>query len=168
MQNKLWTILKIQFLNQSGLNQLRYENNKKKRGQSVTVLIGITLLGIILVGFSSLIGFGYGIMGMAEVIPGFALTMVSLVTLIFSFLKTSGYLFAFQDYDMLMSLPLSVKTIVTGKFLYMYLNNLLFSLAVMLPMGSAYLIYSFSLSFAVKAAACLMWIVAAVLAPLCQ
>ena len=48
----------------------------------------------------------------------------------------------------------------------MYLNNLLFSLAVMLPMGSAYLIYSFSLSFAVKAAACLMWIVAAVLAPL--
>ena len=166
MQNKLWTILKIQFLNQSGLNQLRYENNKKKRGQSVTVLIGITLLGIILVGFSSLIGFGYGIMGMAEVIPGFALTMVSLVTLIFSFLKTSGYLFAFQDYDMLMSLPLSVKTIVTGKFLYMYLNNLLFSLAVMLPMGSAYLIYSFSLSFAVKAAACLMWIVAAVLAPL--
>ncbi len=166
MQNKLWTILKIQFLNQSGLNQLRYENNKKKRGQSVTVLIGITLLGIILVGFSSLIGFGYGIMGMAEVIPGFALTMVSLVTLIFSFLKTSGYLFAFQDYDMLMSLPLSVKTIVTGKFLYMYLNNLLFSLAVMLPMGSAYLIYSFSLSFAGKAAACLMWIVAAVLAPL--
>ena len=166
MQNKLWTILKIQFLNQSGLNQLRYENNKKKRGQSVTVLIGITLLGIILVGFSSLIGFGYGIMGMAEVIPGFALTMVSLVTLIFSFLKTSGYLFAFQDYDMLMSLPLSVKTIGTGKFLYMYLNNLLFSLAVMLPMGSAYLIYSFSLSFAVKAAACLMWIVAAVLAPL--
>ncbi len=166
MQNKLWTILKIQFLNQSGLNQLRYENNKKKRGQSVTVLIGITLLGIILVGFSSLIGFGYGIMGMAEVIPGFALTMVSLVTLIFSFLKTSGYLFAFQDYDMLMSLPLSVKTIVTGKFLYMYLNNLLFSLAVMLPMGSAYLIYSFSLSFTVKAAACLMWIVAAVLAPL--
>ncbi len=166
MQNKLWTILKIQFLNQSGLNQLRYENNKKKRGQSITVLIGITLLGIILVGFSFLIGFGYGIMGMAEVIPGFALTMVSLVTLIFSFLKTSGYLFAFQDYDMLMSLPLSVKTIVTGKFLYMYLNNLLFSLAVMLPMGSAYLIYSFSLSFAGKAAACLMWIVAAVLAPL--
>ncbi len=166
MQNKLWAVLKIQFLNQSGLNQFRYENNKKKRGQSVTVLIGITLLGIILVGFSSLIGFGYGIMGMAEVIPGFALTMVSLVTLIFSFLKTSGYLFAFQDYDMLMSLPLSVKTIVTGKFLYMYLNNLLFSLAVMLPMGSAYLIYSFSLSFAGKAAACLMWIVAAVLAPL--
>ena len=166
MQNKLLAVLKIQFLNQSGLNQFRYENNKKKRGQSITVLIGITLLGIILVGFSFLIGFGYGIMGMAEVIPGFALTMVSLVTLIFSFLKTSGYLFAFQDYDMLMSLPLSVKTIVTGKFLYMYLNNLLFSLAVMLPMGSAYLIYSFSLSFAGKAAACLMWIVAAVLAPL--
>ena len=145
MQNKLLAVLKIQFLNQSGLNQFRYENNKKKRGQSITVLIGITLLGIILVGFSFLIGFGYGIMGMAEVIPGFALTMVSLVTLIFSFLKTSGYLFAFQDYDMLMSLPLSVKTIVTGKFLYMYLNNLLFSLAVMLPMGRDYLNYSVTL-----------------------
>ena len=112
MQNKLLAVLKIEFLNQSGLNQFRYENNKKKRGQSITVLIGITLLGIILVGFSFLIGFGYGIMGMAEVIPGFALTMVSLVTLIFSFLKTSGYLFAFQDYDMLMSWPLSVKTYV--------------------------------------------------------
>ncbi|HBA69880.1 MAG TPA: hypothetical protein DCZ40_11075, partial [Lachnospiraceae bacterium] len=121
MQNKFWKVVKIQFLNQSGLNQLRYENDKKKKGQAIAVFIGITLLALMIIGLSFLIGFGCGIMGMAEIIPGFALTMVSLITLIFSFVKTSGYLFAFQDYDLLMSLPLSVKTIVTGKFIYMYL-----------------------------------------------
>lgn len=166
MQNKFWKIVKIQFLNQSGLNQLRYENDKRKKGQAIAVFIGITLLALMIIGLSFLIGFGCGIMGMAEIIPGFALTMVSLITLIFSFVKTSGYLFAFQDYDLLMSLPLSVKTIVTGKFIYMYLNNLLFSLAVMLPMGSAYLLSAASLSVAGKIIAGLMWIVAAVLAPL--
>jgi len=166
MRNKLWKLLKIQFLNQSGLNRLRYEDNKRKKGQVIAVFIGVMVLALMLVGFSFLMGFGYGVMGMAEIIPGFALTIVSLFTLIFSFVKTGGYLFAFQDYDMLMSLPLSVKTIVAGKFLYMYLNNMLFSLAVMLPMGSAYLLSVTSLSFAGKLAAGLMWIVAAVLAPL--
>lgn len=166
MRNKLWRVVKIQFLNQSGLNQLRYENDKKKKGQAIAVFIGIAVLALMLVGVSFLMGFGYGVMGMAEIIPGFALTMVALITLIFSFVKTSGYLFAFQDYDLLMSLPLSVKTVVTGKFIYMYLNNLLFSLAVMLPMGSAYLLSVTSLSIIEKTAAGLMWIVAAVLAPL--
>lgn len=166
MQNKLWKVLKIQFLNQSGINRFLYEKDKKKKGQAVAVFIGVTVLVLMAAGFSFLIGFGYGVMGMAEMIPGFALTMVSMITLFFSFVKTSGYLFAFQDYDLLMSLPLSVKVIVTGKFLYMYLNNLLFSFAVMLPMGSAYLLSITSLSFAEKLAAGLMWIVAAALAPL--
>lgn len=166
MRNKLWKLLKIQFLNQSGLNQFRYEKDKRKKGQAIGVFVGVTLLLLMLAGISFLMGFGYGVVGMAEVIPGFALTMVSLFTLIFSFVKTGGYLFAFQDYDMLMSLPFSVKTIVTGKFLYMYLNNLLFSLVVMLPMGSAYLLSVNSDSFVGKLIAGLMWFVAAALAPL--
>lgn len=165
MQNKLWTVLKIQFLNQSGLNQLRYESNRKKRGRAVGVLIGIIALAIVLVGASFAIGFGYGLLGMAEVIPSFAFAMVSLITLFFSFIKVNGYLFAFQDYDLLMSLPISDKTIIMSKFLYMYLNNLLFSLGVMLPMGSAYLMYG-SLSVSGKGLVGLMWIVAAVLTPL--
>ena len=116
MRNKLWKLLKIQFLNQSGLNQFRYENDKKKKGQAIAVFIGVMFLVCMVVGLSFLMGFGYGVMGMAEIIPGFALTMVSLFTLIFSFVKTGGYLFAFQDYDMLMSLPLSVKTKKAGRF----------------------------------------------------
>ena len=46
MRNKLWRVVKIQFLNQSGLNQLRYENDKKKRGQAIAVFIGIAVLAL--------------------------------------------------------------------------------------------------------------------------
>lgn len=166
MQNKLWTVLKIQFLNQSGLNQLRYEHDRRKRGRAIGTLIGIILIAIVLIGASFAVGFGYGLFGLVEVIPSFAFAIVSMITLFFSFIKVNGYLFAFRDYDMLMSLPVSEHTIISSKFLYMYLNNLLFSLGVMLPMGSAYLICNGSLSAAGRGVVGLMWIVAAVLTPL--
>lgn len=166
MQSKLWTVLKIQFLNQSGLNELRYGKDKKKRYASVAMFAAMIVIAVFIVGISFLIGTGYGAMGMAEVLPGFALLVVSVITLFFSLLKANAYLFAFQEYDMLMSLPLSVKTVISSKFIYMYLNDLLFSLGVMLPMGSAYLMWAGVHSAAEFVLIVVMWLVTALFAPL--
>ena len=166
MQSKLWTVLKIQFLNQSGLNELRYGKDKKKRTASVAMLAAMTVVAVIVVGMSFLIGIGYGAMGMLEVLPGLALAAVSMITFFFSMLKANAYLFAFQEYDMLMSLPLSVKTVISSKFIYMYLNDLLFSLGVMIPMGSAYLMWADVSSAAESLLIAVMWLVTALFAPL--
>lgn len=166
MQSKLWTVLKIQFLNQSGLNELRYGNDKKKRYASVAMLVAMIVVAVIVVGMSFMIGIGYGAMGMLEVLPGFALAAVSMITFFFSLLKANAYLFAFQEYDMLMSLPLSVKTVISSKFIYMYLNDLLFSLGVMIPMGSAYLMWADVHSVAETLLIVVMWLVTALFAPL--
>jgi len=166
MQNKLWTVLKIQFLGQFGLNELRYGKDKKRRNASAAMLAVMIFIAVIVVGMSFMIGIGYGAMGMMEVLPGIALAAVSMITFFFSILKANAYLFAFQEYDMLMSLPLSVKTVISSKFLYMYLNNLLFSLGVMLPMGSAYLMWAGVHSVAEAGLLIFMWLAAALFAPL--
>lgn len=68
MQSKLWAVLKIQFLNQSGLNELRYGKDKKKRYASVAMFTAMIVVAVIVVGVSFLIGIGYGAMGMLEVL----------------------------------------------------------------------------------------------------
>lgn len=138
MPNKLWTLLSIQFLNKSSLNRIRHEADSKKRNRSIAMMLVLVFVAVIMAGYCFAISYGFGYMGMSEVVPGYALTITAMVTLIFTFFKTNGYLFAFKDYDLLMALPVKPEIIITAKFLYMYLNNLIFAAVVMLPMAVGY------------------------------
>jgi len=137
----LWLITKVQLLTSFGINQLKYEKNRKKRGRYIGYLLGITILMCTLIGYSGTIGFGLGFTGMADVIPSFALTITGIVTLMFTMLKSSVMLFGFRDYDMLMSLPVQNRMVITSKFICMYVINLLFTFGIMIPMGITYAIF---------------------------
>lgn len=166
MKSNFLKLLKIQFQNQSVWNQLRHEKDSKKRGKAVGGLVGIIILVLCLVGMSFLIGIGYGALGMAYVLPGFSLAIVSLVVLFFSFIKASGFLFAFKDYDLLMSLPIKPQWIISSKFLYMYINNILISAGVLLPIGGAYIFWNTPDSIGEGIIAGGMWLLLSLFAPL--
>lgn len=142
MDNKLWILVQAQYRNHSGINAFFYEKGPKKRHRSIGMALAVLLVGVMLIGYCFAIGYGLGYLGMAEVIPGYALAITGIVTILFTFIKTNGYLFACKDYDMLMALPLSNQTVITARFLYMYFNNLLFTVGVMLPMGIGYMIWT--------------------------
>ena len=55
-------------------------------------------------------------LGLGQAVPGYALAGASIMTLIFTILKSNGFLFAFRDYDLVMSLPVSSCLLYTSFF----------------------------------------------------
>ncbi len=138
MSNKLFTLLKIQYLNTSSFNRLKHEKNTKKKVRQLLLYLCFILLAFLLMIYAFSLAYGYGSLGLVNVIPYYAIAISGIITIVFTFLKTNGVLFGYKDYDLLMSLPVSTKTVITMKFLQMYLGNALFCAGVMLPMGIAY------------------------------
>ena len=127
MKSKCFLLFKVQFFNQV--------NVKSKAKTQVMVMVSMGILGVILAIYSYMIGYGLGSMGMAEVIPSYALAITSIVTLFFTAIKANGVLFAYKDYDILMALPVKTSTVIASRFLTMYVLNLIFTALVMVPMG---------------------------------
>ncbi len=113
MRSKCLLLVKIQIEN-LGL--------KKKWGVKQIFLAAIyVMLLVMLASYSFGLAFGLGFLGMEELVlgflgmeelvPGCAVILPGIVTFFFSMLKTNGILFAYKDYEMLMSLPVPTRTV---------------------------------------------------------
>ncbi|MEK4744828.1 MULTISPECIES: putative ABC transporter permease subunit [unclassified Bacillus (in: firmicutes)] len=131
-------LLKIRLITQLGLNTFKYEKDKKKKQNKILLSASIALVGVLLMLYCGASAYGLVKLGMSEIIPVYALVISSVLTLFFTIFKANGEIFAFKDYDLLMSLPIRVSTIITSRFLYLYLLNTIFSIIIMLPMGVVY------------------------------
>lgn len=130
-------MVRIQLINQFKLNELKHGRPSKI---ILMVFVALCVVGV-LSGYTVLLATGLAAVGLAEVIPAYALTITSLVSLFFTIFKTNGILFVYKDYDMLMSLPITNVTLITSRFFSLYLINTLFSALVTIPMGIVYCIY---------------------------
>ncbi|CAM3992216.1 putative ABC transporter permease subunit [Bacillus paramycoides] len=131
-------LLKIRLITQLGLNTFRYEKDKKKKQNKIWLSASLVLVGVMLMLYCGASAYGLVKLGISEIIPVYALVISSVLTLFFTIFKANGEIFAFKDYDFLMSLPIRVSTVITSRFLYLYLLNTLFSIIIMLPMGVVY------------------------------
>ena len=134
MKNKCFLLMKVQLLGQ-------FKGREKNRA-SLLVLAAYIFVGLVVAAYSFLLAFGLGALELTDMIPGYALMLTSLITLFFTTLKANGVLFAYKDYDLLMSLPVKTETVIASRFMTMYVMNLLFMMVVMLPMGAGYVIWA--------------------------
>ena len=119
MKRKDWLLLRTLLRSTSLRNIYKYTKDKKKKSRIVGNFIGMFILYLLLMAYLIAMCIGYGIIGLTEAIPVMCALTISLLSFVFTLFKTNGYLFAFKEYDMLMSLPFEVNTIVKSKFLYM-------------------------------------------------
>lgn len=140
MKNNGLILFQILFSNQYRISELKDKSSKYRRNAIITGIIITILIGMIAT-YSFGMGFALGSMGIAKVIPGYGITIVSLITLFFTIFKSNGTLFGFKDYDMLISLPIKISTIIASRFFYMYFMNTIFATIVMVPLGIAYYIF---------------------------
>lgn len=161
MEGKLPALVRTDFFGRLGIQTLRWEKDPKKRRRAIGMAILYLIVGVVLAGYCFAIAYGLGYMGMGNIIPGYALTITSVITLIFTFLKSNGILFGARDYDLLMAFPLRTTTVITAKFFSMYLNNLIFAAVVMISMGIGFGIWR-----PVHAGTILIWLVTILLTPL--
>ncbi|HOO25243.1 MAG TPA: hypothetical protein PKW24_01365 [Clostridiales bacterium] len=75
-----------------------------------------------------------------RLLPGLTLASASLVMLLTTLYRVKGTIFAFKDYDFLMSLPVSYKTIALSRLILLYFYNFTFSLLIIVPASVAYAI----------------------------
>ena len=135
-------LLKAILLSTSRINKCRYAKDKKVKRRARGNLIGVSVLYLMLAFYSVMAGVGYGVLGLAGEIPAICCATVSILAFMFTILKTNGYLFNFKEYDMLMSLPFSPKTIVVDKFLYMYIAGLPWYVTISWSMLVAYGVFA--------------------------
>ncbi|WP_321388052.1 hypothetical protein [uncultured Enterococcus sp.] len=126
--NKFKALVQLQ-VRSYGLNKLRHQS----RGKFIGVLVGVVLL--VMMAISYLLGIAFLLigMGLASYVPSLMFFLSSAICLVITFMKGSRFLFGFNDFDILMSLPLTPRIIIAGKLLGLYLLNLLFSLLAIVP-----------------------------------
>lgn len=133
MKNRYLLLLKMQLYNLFGINRILHFHSKKEKQRSV-VLGGfaILIIGLMIV-YSTIISMSLASMGAANILPTISALICSLITLILTFLKSSGVLIGLRDYDMVMSLPVKNSEVVLSRLTMVYLTNLLISVIVVLP-----------------------------------
>lgn len=140
-KNLSWLLAKNRLIEQLGLNVFRYEKDKRKRNSKIAVAVAIGIVLLMIISYSGGVAYGYIYLGMTDLIPSIAIFISSLLTLTFSLFKSNGEFFNFSDYDLIMSLPIAVKTIISSRFLNMYIWNTFIAFLVMFPMGITYLLF---------------------------
>ena len=134
--------------------QLKGDLNLKKmfrvrEGKNRSGVTGIVLTVFLLVLFAGLSGvYAYlyaGIlkpMNALSVLLSLWMAATSVILLITTISKVKGTLFAFNDYDMVMSMPVSTAAIVASRIIVLYLYDLLFTAIFMAPANVVYGVFS--------------------------
>lgn len=119
--------------------QIKNEWNRETHKKGGTVKIALSVLtGLLVVFLAYFVSIELCRAQMADLIPGLVIIVTSLMVLFFTVIKTNGVLFAYGEYDTLMTLPVKTTTVITSRFLTLYAMNLTLTASIMLPMGIGY------------------------------
>lgn len=140
--NNTILIIKAQLINSLGLNKLLNSSTKGEKLKAVLFAAMILLVTVVIfIQMSMYAWLSSGFLSEKNaldvlLITGTALSM--LVSLFMSIYKAPGYLFAFKDFDLLMSLPVSKGAILISKLFMIVVTNAVFSLLISFPYFMVY------------------------------
>ncbi len=123
-----------------GFNKFKYTKDKRAKKRYI-LLASVWLLLIVMVCFyiGGLV-FGLDILGHSDITPAYLVTISTLIVLMFGIFRAGAVVFERSGYDILASMPLKRSSIVISRFFLLYIDDLLFTLLIMLPGLSVYAI----------------------------
>lgn len=133
MLRQIRLLTSVQLCNLFGINEYRHTGDRGKKRRWIALAAVWVFLLVFLEFFVVSASLGLGALGMGELIPRYLFASVSLITLVFSFLKAGSVIFQMSSYETLAALPVTGTAIVVSRFLTMYVTNLAMSLLVMVP-----------------------------------
>lgn len=138
MSKKFGWLLKVQLLN------VLPSGRQRSGGRLRFLALGALYAGLaaMLLWYCYMLAAGLGMIGLARLIPLYAITLGSVATIFFTFLKANGVLFGCRDYELLTALPVPTVMVISSRFVVMYLFNMALSVGVMAAMGAAYAPYA--------------------------
>lgn len=133
---KLLSVLELR--NLFGINSLLHTKDKGKK--RTAALLSVAWVIVILMVFFYVGGLVWGLvtLGIGEIVGAYLVTIASIVILAFGILKAGGEIFHQNGYDILCALPIRQSAIVVSRFVRMYVEDLVLTLAVLVPGGAVY------------------------------
>lgn len=133
MLREIRVLTRLNLCNIYGLNVFRNTKDKKERKKAILMMVAIAFVIGVAAAYVGMLVYGYVTIGLGEVIPAYLVMISSLIILFLGIFKAGAVIFERKGYDILCSLPLSTKAIVVARFIRMYVENLMFTLVVMVP-----------------------------------
>lgn len=126
-------LLKIQLFGLFGINKaLHADAARAKRAIALGALAVVAIVAFVAI-YAGGVSYGLVQIGLTDAVPFVAVFVGAVVGAVAAFLKANGVLFAFKDYDLVMSLPVSIASVVLSRIASLYAMSLAFSVLVMVP-----------------------------------
>lgn len=100
----------------------------------IFAVVGALIMMVYIYGVST----GVALAGFTRLLPLAGILFGALPGVILTFVKANGVLFAYKDYDFIMSLPIKKSTIIYSRVAALYAVEGIWSFAIMLPVFLAY------------------------------
>ncbi|MEG0683005.1 MAG: hypothetical protein RR434_05725 [Raoultibacter sp.] len=130
---QLFLLLKIQLLGFFGINKVLHSKGAAEKRKMVLFAVGSLAVFGFVVAYSCMTAAVFVQVGLVDQLPIVVVFAGSLAGVVVTFLKANGMMFNFKDYDMVMSLPVSVSVVVVSRIAALYVVNLLFGCIIMVP-----------------------------------
>ncbi len=135
----LWTLIKLYVNSMFRFPVIRHSKDPRERRQAIT---GVAVIVVIV----AVYGWMSGVMtarmiglGIDPAIPFLMISALSsLFALVMAFAQGSATLSGFADFDTLMGMPVKTFTVVLARFSALYLVELVYAAAYLLPCGAVY------------------------------
>lgn len=139
MFRQIKLLTRLQLLGLFNINEVRYSRDKRKKRRATALLWTFAVLGVLLMFYAGALSYAYVALDMAEIIPTYLFTVVSLIIFLFTMLKSGEMVFNLKAYEKTIVLPVTVSALVTSRFLCVYLVNLLLGALVFVPGTAVYI-----------------------------
>ncbi len=121
-----------------GINKIIHsKDSKEKRTLSTRLIAWLILLGM-LCSYMSALAIGLCELKLSSLVPAYLTLVSTMVVMLFSFLAAGSRIFGQKGYDIIASMPIKTSSVVISRFIAMYIENLIFSLAIMISGTVAY------------------------------
>lgn len=154
-------LLKIQLLGLFGINKALHADPRKAKRMIALGVLAVAAIVLVAGVYSTMVATGLIQLGMTDSIPLVAVCAGSLIGAVAAFLKANGVLFAFKDFDMVMSLPVSLSAVVLSRIASLYAMSVGMGALAMVP---AFVVYGNAAGISAVGVVCI--ILSILLAPL--
>ena len=137
----MWLLFRVQLSGLLGLNKIRHIKDPRERRKKTVGRVAVWLCMLCLIPtdvmYSYFMATGMQAVGALSAFPAVMLALTGMMCLLSSVATAHGTLYAFKDYEQVVSLPVGNRAIAMSRLLLVYVSNLLFSL-ILLPAGGVY------------------------------
>lgn len=133
MLTQIRILTKLELCNLYGLNVFRFSRDKKSRQKTLGLMALWLILLVMLICYVGGLSYGLIYLGLEAAVPAYLITLSGVLIFFFGMLKAGSIIFRREGYDMLCALPLRTGAIAVSRLLKMYVEDLLMTLAVLLP-----------------------------------